>query len=601
VPELRKIVFNPADRTQGYKLWSHGFIEPIGSAPVPVQDPPFPDHWAVTNPVVDIDVINWSTPSGYTMTSDGEIRGFGGVVDPGIHGHLPTYGFDIWRWFRMNPNGDGSGYMVSFVGFYYRWGPTAPALSIATPDFQQDYARDFQLDWTTKKWVMLGKTGLLFSNFTISTTDVPPNPLNYDAYRSIIVRDWSTTPKILVSHMSAWLYGANGWGSYSGQPIEWQGRDVLADMALVHDGSGGQPMEIAISSKSGGVYRWFVSDPPVASWIAPVNGSTVTTTTRPSLLVSWMDPDGDTITGVDVRLFGPGLASITNPEAPGTPAPREQWLSDRRQTGYVPSTDLENGTWQAFVRVRDAANDLSAWAKTAWTQTVTRPPTPTLVALVIGYSVRLTVAGTTNASRFIFIEYSDDEGSTWNAVRGANPGPSILTGGVHLFDYEAPFQEDRIYRARVASVSPDLSSLWSTTATVNVSGWTWDLMKVSDHTSLRLRVDPDLSKSDPTGTRKFQPMAGSENVVLSTGWSEGDIPLTARVLSKSDRLALVEFLRSQETLLLRNPFGEAWYVQPTEDVTWKQLRSVALTEESTPIRDAREYSINFTVVRRPTA
>jgi hypothetical protein len=604
MPELRKILFNPADRTMGYKLWSNGFIEPIGTAPVPVQNPPFPDDWAVTNPVADISMVSWATPSGYTLTEDGEIRGFGPVIDPGVHGHLPTYGFRIWRWLFMNPNGDGSGYMFAFNGTHDRWGPTAPAIS-PTPDFQRAYVRDVQLDWATKKWVILGNSGETFANFTLSNNTVPANPGGLDAYRSVIVRDWNLSqPKILVGSMSGWLYSVNSWGSFGGQPVEWYGRDVLADMHLVQDGSGGLPMEIAFGARSGGLYRWYVSDPPVSQWLTPVNGSTVTTTTRPTITVGWSDPDGDTITQVDVRIFGPNLSSISTPTPTvGTPpVPRQQWLSDARTTGFVPDSDLENGTWQGFIRVKDAANDISNWVKSTWTQTVTRPATPTVSApLVVGHAVRFTVTGTTNAAQFIHAEYSDDEGATWFPVRGVNPGPAISSSGVQVFDYEPPFNMERMYRARVASTAPALSSLWSSTVTAEVPGQQWTLMRLDDHTELPLRVDPDVKKTDPTGAGKFTPLVGSESIVLTSGWREGDLPLKVRVLSKPERVALLEFARSTETFLFRNPFSDTWFVKFTENVNREVIRSPALLNEATPIRDAHIYELNLSIVRRPDA
>lgn len=613
MPELRKVVFHPTDRTRGYKLWSHGFIEPIGLQPVPVQDHPqdeanFPDEWAVTNPVWDICVTNWSTPSGYTLTSDGEIRGFGGVTDPGIHGHLPTAGFNIWRWLFMNPNNDGSGYMWNFVGWYTRWGPTAPALALGTdgtiPNYGQDFARDVKMDWATKKWAVLGRNGQVDATFTVTGGGVTPRNNNTDAFRSIVVRDWGTsTPKVLAIDFAGWMTALNSWGSFSGQPIGFQGRDVVRDLALVWDGSGGQPMELAFGIMSGAVYRWYVSDPPVAIWNAPVNASTVTVTSRPGITVGWNDPDGDTITSVDVRIYGPSLASITDPDAPGMPVPRQRWLTDARSTGFTPDFDLENGTWQGFIKVRDNANDQSTWTKVTWTQNVTKPAAPTIAAPVyLGNSVRLTVAGTTNASRFIYVEYSDDGGTTWAPVRGANPGPSILTGGVYIFDYEAPFNEDRKYRARIASNAPTLSSVWSSTVTANLFGERWNLRKIVTGEEIDLKVQPGVKKSDPMNTGKFMPLVGEENIVLDAGWSHGDLPLTVRALKKADRKTLVNtFLKSGATMLLRNPLGDHWYVRVTGDLSRDLMHAMPMMDENTPIRDAHTFEVNFTVVRRPSA
>jgi hypothetical protein len=606
--EVRKVKFNPADPTMGYKLWSNGQLQPIGAAPVIVQDPPFPDGWNVTNPVWDFQIINWATPSGYTLTDDGEIRGFGGVVDPGAVGHLPIYDWRIHRWFFMNPNGDGSGYIFNFVGPYYRWGPTAPALPNQTypsvhtmVDYGQDYVRDVQLDWTTKKWVMLAKSGELAASFAV-TSGVPPNPQYWDAYRSLIVRDWGTsTPKILIGHMSGWLYDANFWGSWSGQPLDWYGRDMLADLHLINDGSGVTPMEIAMAAKSGGVYRWFVSDPPTSQFIAPANASTVTTTTRPTIQVGWTDPDGDAIVNIDVRIFGPNVSSITNPTPTigAAPVPRQAWSTDTRQNGFIPDFDLENGTWQGFVRVKDAATDVSGWTKSTWTQNVSKPAAPTLVVqTVANHIVELNVAGTTNALRFIYVEYTDN-GTDWFPVRGANPGPSILTAGVDIFDYEAPFNTERTYRARVASLTPPLSSLWSATAVGEIFGETWTLLKVSDGTETTLSVVPGPSMPTPTGTGVFVPLNGPESIVLTSGWRHGDIKLKLQALTRAARLELTDLIRSGETFLLRNPFGESWFVRFTGEVSPEILRAVALLDENTPTRDARIFDVTLTPVRRP--
>jgi hypothetical protein len=542
------------------------------------------------------------------MTDDGEIRWFGSVIDPGVHGHLPSYDFRIWKWLFMNPNGDGSGYMFNFVGTHYRWGPTAPALPLGFDgtytDYHADFARDVRLDWATKKWAVIGRNGQIDATFSVTGGGVTPRNEITDAYRAIIVRDWNTaTPKVLASDFAGFLYSANSWGSYSGQPVAFPGRDVIADMALINDGSGSTPMEIAFATRSGGVYRWYVSDPPTALFNTPATGSTITTTTRPVIDVAWNDPDGDAIVNVDVRIFGPNHSTITNPTPPtGTaPVPRQAWSVDARTTGFVPTFDLENGTWQGFVRVRDAATDVSAWTKSTWTQNVTRPPTPTIASLVVGHSVRLTVTGTTNSSRFVYVEYTDN-GTDWFPVRGSVPGPSIMSSGVEVFDYEAPFQSERSYRARVASSLPDLSSLWSATTTAEIHGDSWSLMKVSDHTELPLKVEPGMSKADSTGTGKFVPLVGTESIVLDSGWLQGDLPLKVQALSKTDRVTFLDdFVRSGETMLLRTPFGDHWFVRFTEDCTRNFLRAVPMLDENTPLRDANTFNVNFTIVKRPSS
>jgi hypothetical protein len=126
-------------------------------------------------------------------------------------------------------------------------------------------------------------------------------------------------------------------------------------------------------------------------------------------------------------------------------------------------------------------------------------------------------------------------------------------------------------------------------------------MKVSDHTELPLKVEPGISKPDPSGTGKFVPLVGTESIVLDSGWWEGDLQLKVRTLSKADRVALRDCIRSGETFLLRNTHSDHWFVRFTEDSTREFLRAVPLLEENTSLRDANIYNVTLTVVRRPGA
>src|SRR5688572_20181665 len=118
---VTRVRLNPADPTQGYKLWSSGLVQSIGTAPPLVWD--VPETFSTTS-ARDLVIIDWLTPSGYILSHTGRVFDFGGVTP--ASGYQNTGNFHIWRRLVMNPFGNGAGYEMDFNGRIYRFGPVLP-------------------------------------------------------------------------------------------------------------------------------------------------------------------------------------------------------------------------------------------------------------------------------------------------------------------------------------------------------------------------------------------------------------------------------------------------------------------------------------------
>jgi hypothetical protein len=133
---------NPADPSSGLKLFSNGVIQPWGNAIAP-QDWTPPSTWSDTS-ARDMCIIDFTTPSGYVMSSRGSIFGFGAVV-PATN-FQDTGSFATMRKLIANPAGNGTGYQIDVRGIWYAYGTPRPA-NIGGPLVLVASAQAGGIDW----------------------------------------------------------------------------------------------------------------------------------------------------------------------------------------------------------------------------------------------------------------------------------------------------------------------------------------------------------------------------------------------------------------------------------------------------------------------
>ena len=371
---------------------------------------------------------------------------------------------------------------------------------------------------------------------------------------------------------------------------------------------------------------------PVVTVTSPAG--TITTTTRPDVLWSWTDPDGNPPAVAEAKIFDEATYTAAGFD-PATSA--ALWASGTTflPGGVVPFTigfDLSNTfTYRAYVRAAKLLGGdqyhYSAWALATFTISITPPAAPTIDAAGAENEfgrIALTIShpGGSPAASYLTIEYSDDLGATWANVRNsaqiAAPNPPVggsasdpytasylatygtvipgVAGSVVVYDHEAPPLTVRQYRARALALSAGLiiAGPYSATNSARFEPRFWWLKDPSDPT-LNLEVPvlgPDTSDLDEPNT-EFVALGRARPVVLADDLADNlpehtEHTLLVRGAELYTRVR--RLLAAQRTLLLQSPFGDHRYVRITARRVSRNL---------TPTSPRREITISARHVDPP--
>lgn len=614
---VRRVVRNPANPEQGMKLWSSGLIQPFGGAPTPAWEIPegFTDRSAQ-----DLVIIDWLTPSGYVLSWTGRVFHFGGVT-PASNFVVTGPAFPIWRRLVMNPAGNGQGYTMDFRGRIYRGGPTLPTNvggSAGTNsdqlaggiDWGKDIARDLWMDWSTRRYVILSGHGDLYSpNFSFTLDPDAPRPYerDRDLYRALGFVD----PTLPPGGTAGWLvtmggrtYGFNGAEKVPTTPL-FPNEDAIVDFNVVSNGAGGAPLILEYAHRDGRRPSRIVSDPPSIDFLGPDAGSTVTTTTRPRISWDYSDPEGDAQARAEVRLF-----TAAQVAAPGfsvaTTEPFLAWDLRDATTFYVePDVDLPNGGWKVYGRVTDTAGDRSTWDTQTWTQGVTPPPAPSITTTdqPDSWSILLTVTagGGTGSGLAATVEFSDDDGTTWETVRGGEAVPYPTTGPkvLSVVDREAPLNLARLYRARTVKVDPALTSAPSASALGLVGSEDWVLSNPVTGEALSLALEPTFVYRRPSGAAARRPLGRRASVVTRLGIGGAEMSLTIRTMNRAEKEAVDSLLEANATIQLRDPYRRSWYLGIVGDLETEMMEVAPAPGEETEFAFAHKDKIEVVETERP--
>lgn len=341
----RKILVNPADAKQRYILYGNGVIEALGGALPVVQSEGSINSWSVGSgapvaytssfePYVSFQILNWSTPSGYTLDMWGNVWPWGGAtVIPGAATPLtggpeflfgtnggvssPKYGGIID--FMMDPNGGGTGYLLLYNGDVAAVGTgvTAVAHGGVIPDTA---ARQLIMDWTSKRyWILdnLGRiTGYNGAN-QVAVTDVNGVAATYPGYVwgrgghysqggarlydfTATARGWEVDAFGRVYRIGA-AQDAPGF-QFTPSARQW------VDMVIIDDGTGANPLRIVTLTAQGKQFEYVVSTAPVGVVIEP--SGAVTTQNMPWMGWQYIDREGDAQVAYDARIITSAVYTV---------------------------------------------------------------------------------------------------------------------------------------------------------------------------------------------------------------------------------------------------------------------------------------------------
>lgn len=288
---------------------------------------------------------------------------------------------------------------------------------------------------------------------------------------------------------------------------------------------------------------------------------------------TYSDPEGDTQSHYQAKIFTSAQYTATGFD-PETSA--AFWDSGLVASSVTPGTidvpvDLPNGTYRFYVKARQAwplpTPMDSPWDYQQFGINITPPVTPTVTAAPdLGYAngarTLITVTGTAAAGEMYEVQWSDFSG-VWSTLRGAK---ALIPSGnsASVFDYEAPPQTTRFYRARTYKTSGlAISSPWSP-GLVGAS-WTsktWRLHHPSQPglniSLLRDDSNVELASEEPAAVNYA---IGRRNPIVVKGQIQGEnITLKLLFETHTDYLAFEALRNTQDVLFLISDMNRAWYV-----------------------------------------
>jgi hypothetical protein len=278
------------------------------------------------------------------------------------------------------------------------------------------------------------------------------------------------------------------------------------------------------------------------------------------------------------------------------------------------TTELANTTtFRAFVRVTDSSGLTGAWDYSQFSTAYTAFSVPTVTVGSQGGLAgnRISISATTGtglpvAARFA-VQYQDPGSSVWYNVRNGDALVPDGSGKASVVDNEAPFGVARTYRAvtYVYDSTADLwqQSAWSGSVSAALTPQTmWALTNPFDSNQGLVARVQSFETVASVVVGKFFAAGRADPIVMSDGPPKyPGIELNLWSLSSTERAELEALCNADTVLLLRNFYGECFYIRLDNEFRRTYLRSSPLRSESTPLRDAKSIRVTTQAVKRPVA
>lgn len=536
-------------------LWADFAMPAISNAP----------NWAGWDAARDFVITDWATGKGYVMDLYGGHNPFGGAIQ--ITGFPYKQGVDCGRRHHcLDP--------VRLI-FWVCWeGGTVIEFEHPYPPTVIAGGGTYEVQTVTLTGAPTGGT------FTLSLSGQTTSALAYNATAAQV----QTALAALSTVGAGNVLVTGGYGQF-GTPfrVQFVGARAFTDIAQMtatNSTTAGQATGVVVATETVGI---------------PAQSPQVTTTTtmRPTLAWSYNDPANEQAEWqlyVYAQTFAGGR-DMSDPAKWAASALVKLSGSQPSQRGVVPSFDFPNGAFSFYVRARNKAGLWSAWSSYSWTQNVAPPVNPSaLVATAsnVQFAVSLvatcTVATGPLAADTVTFQYSEDGGTTWNLVRGAEAVPIQST--VRAADTDIPLGVTRRYRAFAYKTAPRFTSDSSPIATAVVTNRRYVLTS-TENPGLGGEV---FVKDAPTWQREaaagvFEGVEAKYPTVVSDGVPKARVQ---SIVVETDNVAQWELVRglieSDSTLLLRDPFGDTMYCRLVGRVQRQQQRKMPYPGEGTPLR-----------------
>ncbi len=346
---------------------------------------------------------------------------------------------------------------------------------------------------------------------------------------------------------------------------------------------------------------------PVTTVTAPTG--TITDTTRPLVTWTFTDPESDRQQAWNARVFPQATyEAVGFDPAVSTAVAESGWVKGDELTWSI-DRDLVNSLYRVYVTTEQAWGGVglhrSLPAFIGWTQAVPGPPAPVLAATVDNTLNRVSLAiskgGESPATETYTVETSDNAGVTFEPLRDAIQVVADGGGNATVYDYSAPLNVLRQYRALAYRTlgSIKVSSGYSNVASAvpeSLDHWFKDPLDPTRNTVLPVAND-DPSRSRSQG--QFAPLVAEgrdAEYIVVTGPLYGLRGTLEFIFTERDPVDYwARFLALYEpgtTVLWQRPDGSQCFIRFGPEVSWPYLPS------GTQIR-YRRPSVTYTQVAPP--
>lgn len=642
----KRIVLNPADKQSGYILWRNGFIEPIGNAlPVPQEEGSINDWLSERAPTfytgsakgpgeqaIALQVIDWTGPSGYTLSMYGHVYAWGGATPSpgatpptttgpeyyiGTNGGFPSTMIGYVSDFVMNPFATGQGYILLYNGDVIGIGTGIAAISHSA--FLSDtWALQLVMDWSSKRYWVLDGLGRIWGKNG-------GNNVGYDGQaaglyiwgregRGFRLYDKAATPK-------GWMVDRFGRVHRVGAAVDaspgspfniFFPQEIYQDIEIVDDGTVVNPLRLVTLQLDGQRWEYVVSTAPTVNVQSP-SGS-ITTTTRPYVAWSYVDAQGNPQTAYTVKIFtdavhaGGGFNADTSTAVltvTGTGA----------LTRVQVTLDLSNATYWAYVKATDSSGLSSGWAFSSFTISVTALSVPTVTPTVLGGTsgISLVIHATTGTglpgtARFgVQFHDSDWDGVTWLNVRNGDALVPDGSGNATVVDIGSRFGILRSYRA-ITYIYDATTDVWraggfSSTQTATLTPRNIIVMtRVSDGSQMPVKLNTGFTLDRAPRVGVFSPMNRDFPVVQTDGNLKAPtFTLDLWILDGFTRGIIESMLGGGEVCYLRDNIGRGFYFKVIDNLTEEWLLGAPPVSALSSTRDLHELKVKCQTVKRPRA
>jgi hypothetical protein len=255
------------------------------------------------------------------------------------------------------------------------------------------------------------------------------------------------------------------------------------------------------------------------------------------------------------------------------------------------------------------------WTPVGQGYTGTYPPTPpvgitanAIVGVRRKYWTSPAPLGIPAGGRFgVRFRDEDADADAWQWVRDAFDIVPSGAGSASVIDREARFGVARSYEAIVYVYDSALDawngSTWSTPAAATLGPRNvWALTNPFDSTQGALVSVRDFDPAKPVKAGVFWPVNSQEAIVISDGAPKNaSFTLSLWMKDRATRDAVEKMFAADVVLLLRDPFGRAYFAKVIGDISMPIVRAAPVAGEVTGIRDFHEWHAPMQSVRRPTA